>query len=258
MSSSEVRAGSILYRPSSDDTIFRFEVRDAQDRAVVETTRVLDGLKALSTPAPKGDAVQRPPVLRNVAVAQPVPAQTSPAPQVLRPRSFVAPPLKSKVEPEKPREVILSPPDERIAVVPAMSARLPLMPQVSEAPPKPERRGPNNDLQVPVRSVLGSRTDLPSVPLEPPKVLRQVTPDLHIAGGSLIRDSVEVEVQVDIDSSGRVLAARILRGADISGAYIARQALNAARQWTFVPAKVRGRSVPSQHVIVFRFRSGAN
>ena len=56
-----------------------------------------------------------------------------------------------------------------------------------------------------------------------------------------------------VDQTGHVAYARVLNGASVKRA-VSAAALNAARQWTFQPATLRGQRVESDHTIVFEFR----
>jgi TonB family protein len=69
----------------------------------------------------------------------------------------------------------------------------------------------------------------------------------------VIQTITRVEVQVRVDQTGHVAFARVLNAANIKRA-VANAALNAARQWTFLPATLRGQRVDSDHTIVFEFR----
>jgi outer membrane biosynthesis protein TonB len=57
-----------------------------------------------------------------------------------------------------------------------------------------------------------------------------------------------------VDESGRVVDARLLEGRNKVGSLLASAALAAAKQWTFQPASLRGKNIPSDHTIVFQFR----
>ena len=65
--------------------------------------------------------------------------------------------------------------------------------------------------------------------------------------------STDVEVDVRIDEEGRVTDARLMNNREDVGGLLTSAALEAAREWTFEPARVHGKSVPSNHVIKFRF-----
>jgi TonB family protein len=66
----------------------------------------------------------------------------------------------------------------------------------------------------------------------------------------LARDAGVVLIEVRVDPGGRVADARTIR----SSPPFDEPALDAARQWTFRPARVRGSSVTALAYIVFGFR----
>jgi TonB family protein len=86
-----------------------------------------------------------------------------------------------------------------------------------------------------------------------PQPLLQVTPSTRALANGVIQATTRVEVQVRVDQTGHVAFARVLNAANIKRA-VANAALNAARQWTFLPATLRGQRVDSDHTIVFEFR----
>ncbi|MEO8725958.1 MAG: TonB family protein [Acidobacteriaceae bacterium] len=87
-------------------------------------------------------------------------------------------------------------------------------------------------------------------------VARRVLPVPSSSALATIQGTVKVSVEVDVDSSGRVVDARFdKRG---PSKYFARQAMDAARQWEFAPRKLNGASVPSTWLLHFEFkRAGA-
>jgi TonB family protein len=88
----------------------------------------------------------------------------------------------------------------------------------------------------------------------PPKVLLQVMPNIRSIPSNLVSDVTRVEVEVKIDTNGRVSAAHV-ETANVKSQLVS-SALAAARQWTFQPATLRGQRVESTHTISFEFRPG--
>ena len=86
-----------------------------------------------------------------------------------------------------------------------------------------------------------------------PQPLLQVTPNTKSLANGAVTTTTRVEVQVRVDQTGHVAYARVLNGASVKRA-VSAAALNAARQWTFQPATLRGQRVESDHTIVFEFR----
>ena len=88
-------------------------------------------------------------------------------------------------------------------------------------------------------------------------VAHQVLPDVSRRARERITSTIEVNVKVSVDKSGKVSHATLIshrpRG------YFANQALQAARKWTFAAPTVDGRTVPSQWSLRFDFkRSGTD
>jgi TonB family protein len=97
---------------------------------------------------------------------------------------------------------------------------------------------------------------LPVSGLVPGEAYDQVLPDVPQKSSDTITGKVRVSVRVSVDSSGNVQDARL----DSPGPskYFANLALQAARRWSFSPAKVDGRSVASEWLLRFEFeRTGA-
>ena len=90
-----------------------------------------------------------------------------------------------------------------------------------------------------------------------PKILYEALPDAkRFAAPGVRYRGAKVEVEVEINETGRVTNARYIESDSdphVEGA-LKDAALYAARQWTFTPAAVRGKPVPSTHKIVFEFQ----
>jgi len=64
----------------------------------------------------------------------------------------------------------------------------------------------------------------------------------------------QIKVLVRVDETGRVVDARILEGKNRVGSMLGSAALTAARQWVFEPASLHGKTIASDHTILFQFR----
>ena len=84
-----------------------------------------------------------------------------------------------------------------------------------------------------------------------PRPLSQVTPDLREIPSGTLRARTRVAIQVGIDPTGKVISARPVTGGVNS--QVLASALSAAHQWSFEPAQSNGKSIASQHTIVFDF-----
>ena len=83
---------------------------------------------------------------------------------------------------------------------------------------------------------------------QPLKQVRPATP----AGVILYKD-LQVQIQVSVNERGRVISARPLRGPEKVSQQLLGVALEAAAQWQFQPATLRGRAVRSEYTVVFQF-----
>jgi TonB family protein len=87
---------------------------------------------------------------------------------------------------------------------------------------------------------------VPPQPVQkPPPRFRQV--------GTVSYSVTDVTVLVHIDPNGRVATARLDRNSNNVSRPLALAALDAAKQWTFEPARLHGNNVESDYMIVFRF-----
>ena len=82
-------------------------------------------------------------------------------------------------------------------------------------------------------------------------VVKRVLPDVPQSARDTIQGTVRVGVRVAVDPSGNVVKATF----DSPGPsrYFADLALQAARRWKFVPAKVEGRNISSDWILRFEF-----
>ena len=86
----------------------------------------------------------------------------------------------------------------------------------------------------------------------PPRPLMQVMPNTRAIPNGTIQARTRVEVQVNVDQTGRVSSAQVVSSG--VNELISSAALSAARRWTFDPASNNGMRVNSVHTIVFEFR----
>jgi TonB family protein len=85
----------------------------------------------------------------------------------------------------------------------------------------------------------------------PSRALTRAMPNMRSIPPGTIPKRTKVRVQVEVDQTGRVTFARIISIGVNSK--VSTAALDAARQWTFDPAKSNGQHVTSEHTIVFDF-----
>jgi TonB family protein len=85
-------------------------------------------------------------------------------------------------------------------------------------------------------------------------VLHQVLPEVSRGAQNTIHGRVKVSVQVAVDQTGKVAQARFESAGPSK--YFAKQALEAARGWTFNPPQVNGQASTSEWVLRFQFGRG--
>jgi len=197
--------------------------------------------------------------------APPQQKSESPAPTNLKADS----PKPQQRLPQSPARTAL--PAQNLAQQPVTPA-----PQPVSSAPKPVSR-PSNAAPVTSNTAISGWDNLPetkpvapqqsepqqtappdgkTVAFIPPKVLLEVMPNIRSLSSNLVTEVTRVEVEVRIDTNGRVNAAHV--GTPNVKSQLASAALAAARQWTFQPATMRGQRVESTHTIAFEFRPGGH
>jgi protein TonB len=128
-----------------------------------------------------------------------------------------------------------------------------------EAPPAIMQQGPARPVVAvtmpvvtapPTPETKQSSAAAPAV-VEEPKVLRRVLP--AIAQGETSGNQADIVVIARIDNQGYVTGVSLAPATAPANGRLEEAAMAAARKWTFQPATVRGRAVPSEMQIRFRF-----
>ena len=83
------------------------------------------------------------------------------------------------------------------------------------------------------------------------KVLQQILPNVPQSARNTIQGKIRVSVQVAVDSSGKVISAKLTSPGPSQ--YFARLALQSAEKWEFSPPEVDGKNVASTWMLRFRF-----
>lgn len=127
---------------------------------------------------------------------------------------------------------------------------------VTKAPPKPTAATPDKNAAsrpAPIRTEKAPTAKATST--GGGAVVHEVMPDIPSSAKRTIKGTIKVVVWVDVDPSGKVVAAK-LRTAGPSR-YFAGKALSAAERWEFSPPQADGQSTTSAWLLQFRFkRSG--
>lgn len=236
LQAAQVRTGSILYTPVSDQVQMELAVATPAESAT-ESVLVL---------LPKAGAV------RTVAILPPVlatPSQAA-APQraspILPARRFTAPPASPRQS--APVVPLSEPPTLASGANPAAPAtpswsrpsfilQPPPAPSVASTEPKPQRTPATGPVYRQARPV------------------HEVRPTLRVALRNLSSKVTTVEVMVAIDASGKVVKAEPQPQAGVNPMIVS-AALQAARQWTFNPARQGDQPVASEMLLRFNFAPG--
>ena len=262
----QLRFGRLTYFSTSGDVQFSLEIHIDNARSITESIRVLPPQFG-STHVPRDTAAANPAPTRpepesslgqshaaprrsNISVASiqqgrsaniHVPARATPGkvagqPEIPVTASAAAGPSPTKVVPPPPLDLLAG---GSVNSVPHISiSALPL-----PSPPQPDSSAPGRS---------PTKRDDAKLAYVPAQPIRQVMPSKPPLAPSTYR-AVDIVVQVKVDEHGLVTEAHLLPQAGTDAA-LATRAISAAKQWIFQPAKLRGKNVPSDHTIVFRFR----
>jgi hypothetical protein len=91
------------------------------------------------------------------------------------------------------------------------------------------------------------------LPLQPPILIRQVRPVVPSNVSSMLKRRVDVQVRVSIDENGKVVNAEPVVPQGGINQFLGTTAANAARLWTFHPARRGDTRVVSEMVLNFTF-----
>lgn len=122
--------------------------------------------------------------------------------------------------------------------------------RASEGKPQAEVAAPVDDRAQPVTATAAIS------PVKPAsgEVAKQVMPEVSRVAQNSIHGVVKVRVQVNVNQLGEVTLAGL--AAHGPSRYFARQALDAARQWSFTAPVIDGKAVASRWTVEFDFRRG--
>jgi TonB family protein len=111
--------------------------------------------------------------------------------------------------------------------------------KLEKAPAKPSARRPDNSLQnsaaVGAPEPATPANDTPVATSEQGLVVQQIMPSVSKSARDTIHGTIKVRVKVEADASGSVTSASLVNPGPSK--YFARQALQAAQQWKFVPGQ---------------------
>lgn len=187
------------------------------------------------------------------------------------PRAFVPPPNQAPSGVER-TTLLDAPPPEPSGSALASATRPPLAtngisaPQVAP-PPEPSERVQSQipaeqaSSPIPPAKPAAAATSPATRPVslehfQPPFPTRKVQPVLERSAAVLIRrdEQMEIILRVQIDETGRVLAADVVPNTGKIQSPFEKAAVAAAMQWRFEPARLGDKPMRSEHTVHFIFR----
>ena len=186
------------------------------------------------------------------------PSQTESARAVTIAPAIVQPAAQPKVQPKPERKPVLAEAAAPVAKPTPPSAPPPASKPTEHAVEQPSRKKSLvASTAAPSPTPVRPKSEAPKQPAATApssgavrgKVVQQFLPDASQKARATIRGTVRVSVRVHVDESGRVTAAAF--DAPGPSQYFAERALEASKRWSFAPAKMDGRNVPSDWVLRF-------
>ena len=246
LDSTQVRGGSLLYSPTSDQILMQLTVTTPAD-TVTESVMVIlpqaGGPKTYSLPASKPPSVSMAPptpALDGVSLAraskpftQPSAAKGTPSPAPPIPAD--SPTLKLNLDPAA-------------AVAPNLLAQIP-------APPPPTPQTQSRQLTPPQLTPPQPVSPQPAsivIRYQPAVAIAKTAPTFPPELQSLALTRKVIEVKVTIDKNGKVSKAEAIPQKNVS-LFLINSAVSAARSWKFQPALRDSEPVSSETVLQFVF-----
>ena len=276
----DLRIGRLIYRPGSTEVRFRLEVTSATRDVATESVIAL-GFEPPSrgAPPPHTGASDRASLAANTALFADTrelsgskPRNFSrettrllPARDRLAPIDFnirkTAPPANLSFPPHPPltvnanaMAVVAAPPELNAGAYSTIESRLPGQAERAILIPAPP---PVSVIETAaIANAPIARGAIPVVTINEPKALRQVRPQIPADMRNLVVSRNTIEVRVYINEKGQVINAAVIgRSGPLSGNLVP-LSLEAARRWTFEPARRGEQSIASEHNISFVFEPG--
>jgi TonB family protein len=252
LSKSDLLAGQLLYKSRSTDLGLEMTV-ETPSGAVTETVRVLfapnDPLQARTRVVAPSQPAQLPqPAQVRSQETAPQDAAEQPTRSTSPGGSFAAP-ANSSPAPPAPTPVL----ESSLPDIGAVAANRPVpLPGGLAVQPPPTVAPPSSAVSPQPSNPAGTPPVRRLVQFQPPVPVKQVQPSVpEMLRRGLFR-SVVVEVNVTVDSAGRVVSATTPAYSG-AAAHLAAIAKDAAHAWRFEPARRDGQPVRSEFVIRFSF-----
>lgn len=253
---------SIVYSPFSTNVQIRLII-SGNGHEVGETVVAMKGQPETGHSSTQNKAIANPATLPTEVSKDPTEAQEEAPRQPAVWKTFSLPMGKQNTDdsgrqiiPDSPVLALSSGSPVSLPVPVAETAKAPLLPGppiVESAPARPAVPAQREITLVP--DEIASRLEDKSVSgFVRPTPIRQVLPSFPLqARASITRDG-EVKVKVHVDVTGKVKSAEIVSA---TFPQLVTDSLLAARGWQFEPAKLNGKNVDSETVLVFKIQGRA-
>jgi hypothetical protein len=254
-------AGSFTYQPKTEEETFQLDVySDAPGGTGV--IQVMNPSPQNSVPAAKPLAAPAPAIPLQAATPAVTPATPAmhATPPVVPEKKEVLPPVPNSAAPAAEEKGVAAP-NARLtqpATIEKWRKPAPLATPVSYPVPGPrvemsaEPVPPSRVSRVVEKIPLVRRLKRPSRVASPIPVY-EARPKVQLSSADRPVAPVAVNVKVRVAESGAVLVAEVEDYGDPPNWRLAAAALDAARRWTFEPARVEDAAVPSDVILHFRF-----
>jgi TonB family protein len=261
LTSEQLKSNRLIYTPQTDTVQIALEAF-GRDGKVTRDEVIVLALSNAAAPTPGAIDAQRyrveVPVTESglkpqVAESQPVPPK--------RVREFVPPPDSRAQAPAQP---VTAPVESAPALMSRMDMRqdLPIgrQPLASAPAPVPQAtpRVAVENSTAPVQAAPQPTPPQTSQPASqpaarPPIPVRQIRPVLPANVKSMLSRRMNVKVRIQVDTTGRVVAAEPLDAEGSLGRFLGSAAAAAARLWMFEPATSGQQKVPAELTLEFAF-----
>ena len=253
----QLRSGSILYAPTTDQVELQLNVIAGERVHKESITAVLPPVGAAHPVVTSAQSFQVPPE-PVPAVAEPKNGSAASVERELREfsisaRSTAPRPAGTTWITEPPAAVSMN---SGAAPIPALNWQPPGLSAPPAAPPAATLAAalpapaptPVSPAPVPVPVAQSKQTPVP----QPPVPIHQIMPRFPAELKSLLVNNTAIEIQVSIDSGGKVVRAEPV---PMQNAHLMliQAALDAARSWTFRPATLGAKAVSSEMILKFDF-----
>jgi TonB family protein len=257
LTSQQLRFGKVFFESTSNRVQIQLEASDGVNSVVGEAILALRSPTGVRTSSPVRQAMTHgrddraaPVTTSRSSAREAPPAAANPSPSGLMTaiRTFIAPPQRPNAPPVPHNPVLVEPPpavlaSSQVAAVVATPNPL-LQAYAAHGIPPP--------VTAPTRLSMAREQQIPPVKSKPAVAVFRPTPVLTESIRSLLTKDIDVRVDVQVDTTGRVVKAQLADRA-FAGTQFEQLVITTAKRWRFQPATVRDRPVPSEHEIRFRF-----